>query len=262
MVSYVIVMLRAIAVVMVKQMICTLQHGAIGFKIAETSLNPVGLTMWYHYDRLGNVMDLTDEYGGITDSYDQDDFGNVLSGSPSGYHLTTKEFSPPIGLYYFYKRWYEPKLGRFIKFDILRREFTKDGINFNLYLYSNNNPIRYIDFMGLACSEAFACSLIGGLICAIVCNYCPNPIEPIIDPILPPFLPPDIIPNPIPCEKICGEAAEALCEEKCGLPPAPSPGVPPGEPGTDCAQACERRWQSGSPGYWRCIQNCELQMPW
>jgi len=124
----------------------TLQEGAIGF-IASSRDTATGDDTWYHYNRIGTVMNLTDATGAVTATYDpprrtfsQDAFGNVLSGSSDGFHLTTKRHYSDIGLYYFYQRWYEPQLGRFTQ---------KDKIAFlNRYIYCLNNPTNFVDANG------------------------------------------------------------------------------------------------------------------
>jgi len=61
-----------------------------------------GTKYWYHYDRLGNVVAVTNFYGSVASLYTMDAFGNVLekgnagylyehSTDPQPYHLTTKE---------------------------------------------------------------------------------------------------------------------------------------------------------------------------
>ena len=118
----------------------SLQAGAIGFIISSRDAATSNDT-WYHYDRLGTVMNLTDDAGAVSATYDQDAFGNVLSGNASGFHLTTKDYNPTIGLYYFYQRWYDPMIGLFN---------TKDAYySINRYLYCLNNPIQFIDSEGL-----------------------------------------------------------------------------------------------------------------
>ena len=89
---------------------------------------------WYHYDRLGNVVATTGSDGAPTGMCTMDAFGNVLqtgdsysgylpdsAGTGAGYHLTTKEFDPDSGLYYFNARWYDPTTGRFVSEDKLLR---------------------------------------------------------------------------------------------------------------------------------------------
>ncbi len=87
--------------------------------------------------------------GAVTATYDpprrtfsQDAFGNVLSGSSDGFHLTTKRHDSAIGLYYFCQRWYEPELGRF-----LTRAPLPPALE-HPYVVTSNNPTTYIDPFG------------------------------------------------------------------------------------------------------------------
>ncbi len=63
------------------------------------------------------------------------------SGDKSGYHLTTKEYDPDAGLYYFWARWYDPTIGRFAQKDVCWDEI-------NMYVYCKNNPIALFDING------------------------------------------------------------------------------------------------------------------
>jgi len=120
----------------------TLHGGAIGFIVSSRD-TATGDDTWYHYDRLGTVMNLTDYTGAVTATYSQDAFGNVLSGSSDGFHLTTKRHYSAIGLYYFYIRWYDPVLGRFSTKSPMPSYFEHP------YIYGNNNPLFFIDPYGL-----------------------------------------------------------------------------------------------------------------
>jgi len=120
----------------------TLQDGAIGFIISSRD-TATGDDTWYHYDRLGTVMNLTDATGAVTATYSQDAFGNVLSGSTDGFHLTTKRHYSAIGLYYFYQRWYDPELG------IFNTRTIFSPLQEHPYLMCESNPVSYFDSTGL-----------------------------------------------------------------------------------------------------------------
>jgi len=87
-----------------------------------------------------------DETGAVTATYSQDAFGNVLAGTPDGFHLTTKRHYSAIGLYYFYMRWYDPVSGIFMQDDPLGAYLTVIYKSHEaLYNFCGNNPITYID---------------------------------------------------------------------------------------------------------------------
>ena len=116
----------------------TLAPGVIGHIVSERKNNA---DYYFHYDPIGNVQFITDCYGNVTVSYVQEGFGNVLATNGSltsdNWHLTSKQLEPETGLYFFYARWYDPVVGRFI---------TKDPIpSLYPYLYALDNPMLFID---------------------------------------------------------------------------------------------------------------------
>ena len=69
---------------------------------------------------------------------------------------TGKDLDEDTGLYYFNARWYDANTGRFISEDPAR-----DGANW--YIYTTNNPLKYIDPTGLAdITIGFSSSLASG----------------------------------------------------------------------------------------------------
>ncbi|MBU0676832.1 MAG: RHS repeat-associated core domain-containing protein, partial [Verrucomicrobia bacterium] len=83
-------------------------------------------------------------------------FGNLLSHSGASDNnrlANTKERDESTGLYFHGARYYDPETGRYISVDPAR-----DGDNF--YAYANNNPLGFIDPLGLAPSS---CAGPGGL---------------------------------------------------------------------------------------------------
>jgi RHS repeat-associated protein len=112
-----------------------------------------GTKLWYHFDRLGNVMAITDSNGNMYAGYTMEAFGNLLwvgtstgyylsQSDPQRYHLTTKEVDPDTILYYFSARWYDPATGRFVSRDAA-------GGPYGRYKYCNNRPTVQTDATGL-----------------------------------------------------------------------------------------------------------------
>jgi RHS repeat-associated protein len=126
----------------------TLQHRYVyGTSLDEILLQVSGtspsVTVSYFYqDRLRNVVATADTTGTVTSRYKYSPFGDSsgLTGTIQGF--TGQRFDPEMQLYYFKRRYYSPKLGRFLQPDP-----AKSG--FNLYRYVNNDPANYVDPEGL-----------------------------------------------------------------------------------------------------------------
>ncbi|MFC1753778.1 RHS repeat-associated core domain-containing protein [Thermoproteota archaeon] len=88
-------------------------------------------TPWLCMDTDGHKMyyQKTDEYGNL----EQD-----VVGEKREINFTGKKYEYATHLYYFYQRWYDPEIGRFLSED-------PAGQNMNPYLYASNNPLGFID---------------------------------------------------------------------------------------------------------------------
>ncbi|MBI4823337.1 MAG: RHS repeat-associated core domain-containing protein, partial [Nitrospirae bacterium] len=95
---------------------------------------------------LGSVVALTDEAGTIKTQYVYDPYGNTeMIGEPSDnpFQYTGRE-NDGEGLYYYRARYYSPELQRFISEDPIG---LLGGVN--LYTYTGNSPVNWIDPLGL-----------------------------------------------------------------------------------------------------------------
>ncbi len=72
------------------------------------------------------------------------------NGSSTGsetYKFTGKPYSVATGLYYYFERWYDPSIGRFINQDPLPG-YASDPQSLNPYVYVENTPTSLVDPTG------------------------------------------------------------------------------------------------------------------
>ena len=110
---------------------------------------------FYHKDYLGSVVAITDENGNVVERYEYSPYGEVTildannnerqeSAIGNRFMYTGREYDSETGLYYYRARYYDPTLGRF-----LQRDPIGYGDGMNLYAYVGNNPMNWIDPLGL-----------------------------------------------------------------------------------------------------------------
>ena len=107
---------------------------------------------FYGYDGGGNVRQLTNSLGTVTDKYEYDAFGNDVyhtGTTPNNYLYRGEQFDSDLGLYYLRARYYNPSTGRFLSRD---PEDGKIKISATLhkYLYASGDPVNRIDPTGRA----------------------------------------------------------------------------------------------------------------
>ncbi|MCL5292149.1 MAG: RHS repeat-associated core domain-containing protein [Actinobacteria bacterium] len=111
---------------------------------------------YYLYDALGSVTGLTNEKGALTAKYSYNEFGIPTASSKFGqggersntYGYTGEDFDQTTGLLYLRARYYSPEIGRFISQDPLPGNLITPRTQ-NRYAYVLNNPLSYIDRLGL-----------------------------------------------------------------------------------------------------------------
>ena len=115
-------------------------------------LNGAWTPSFYSYDGGGNVRNLTNAGGTITDSYEYDAFGNVFTVSgttPNNYLYRGEQYDQDLSLYYLRARYYNRATGRFMSRD---PEDGKpiDPQSLHKYLYAGGDPVNLIDPTGRA----------------------------------------------------------------------------------------------------------------
>jgi len=110
---------------------------------------PAGGYFFYHYDKTGNTIAVTNGSGDPAATYTYTPFGEITAKtgtfiSPFTYVGAYGVMDEGSGFYFMKNRYYDAVTGKFIQ---------KDPIGFkggtNLYTYTGNNPIDYIDPKGL-----------------------------------------------------------------------------------------------------------------
>jgi len=107
-------------------------------------------TYWLHRDHLSSVRLLTNSSGGAIESGQYRPYGERqgFAGPVTesrGY--IGERHDDETGLMYLNARYYDPVLARFVQGD--SSDPTKPGVDVNRYAYAGNNPILYLDPIGL-----------------------------------------------------------------------------------------------------------------
>ncbi len=106
-----------------------------------------GGTFCYAPDPLGSTVALTDSNAATSTEYTYEPFGRTVAtgaASQNAFKFTGRE-DDGTGLYYYRARFYDSRLGRFIREDPI--ELSGGGPHF--YAYVGNNPVNAVDPYGL-----------------------------------------------------------------------------------------------------------------
>ena len=112
---------------------------------------------YYHHDRRGDTVTLTDGTGTVTDRASYGVYGELLSrtGTTNTPFLFNGKWgvqTDASGIYYHRARYYHPELRRFLNQDtVLGSIGTHAGMN--RFAYTNGNPVTGIDPFGLASQD-------------------------------------------------------------------------------------------------------------
>ena len=104
---------------------------------------------------LGSITELTNQTGTVAQAYTYSSFGKIESQLDLNfvqlYAYTARESDWESGLGFYRTRYYDPSVGRFIQQDLIG---LLGGINF--YAYVGNNPVHFVDPIGLDALDSAA----------------------------------------------------------------------------------------------------------
>ena len=123
----------------------------------EPSLKTNGGLMYYNYDGMRNVTELTDRHGDSIEKYRYDAFGGLFTGITAPYNTNSfagKSYDPKANLIDNQARWYQAQTGRFTSADPYRGDLLTPYTQ-NRYAYVGNNPINRWDPLGYAESDIY-----------------------------------------------------------------------------------------------------------
>ncbi len=117
------------------------------------------LTAYTHHDRLGSIVNLTDQYGRNLVRADYREYGEIAFFDSitvnGGYRriapqlvYTNHEWDDVLDLYYAKARFYDPDEKRFLSTDPVKGNVA-DPLSLVPYLYCVDNPLRWVDPLGL-----------------------------------------------------------------------------------------------------------------
>ena len=107
-------------------------------------------TSFYGYDGHGSVRLLTDATGAVTDRYDYDVFGNIISQAettPNLYLYSGEQNDPNLGLYYLRARYLATGVGRFWVADTFEGSVSLPK-SLHGYAYVEDDPVNNQDPSG------------------------------------------------------------------------------------------------------------------
>ncbi len=109
-----------------------------------------GGVSFYGYDGHGSVRTLSDGSGSVTDTYDFDAFGNLISQTGTtnnGYLYAGEQFDADLNFSYNRARYLNLATGRFVSLDNYEGNSNDPG-SLHKYLYANADPINRTDPSG------------------------------------------------------------------------------------------------------------------
>jgi RHS repeat-associated protein len=121
---------------------------------APLSSEFVDSTTYFHYDRLGSVIALSDSAGTITSELDYDVYGEPKQPMPCAYGYEGHRHEQDLGLIDMGGRFYDPVFGVFLSADPVS-PLGGSSPRMNRYAYVGYDPVNFVDPTGLFFQEAW-----------------------------------------------------------------------------------------------------------
>ncbi len=135
-----------------------------------------GVYYWYRNDHLGTPQKIITTSGAIVWEAVYDSFGNcqiLVETITNNLRFPGQYFDSETGLCYNLNRYYDPTTGRYLRADPF-------GPGLNLYVYCFNNPLGFIDPMGL-CAVRFVGGMVKGAASAAFQMFVYQPLAMVYD---------------------------------------------------------------------------------
>ncbi|MFD2115260.1 RHS repeat domain-containing protein [Paenibacillus yanchengensis] len=110
---------------------------------------------YYMVNGHGDVTGITDTEGELINEYTYDIWGKPLEHSETieqSFRYSGEYWDEETNLQYLRVRWYDSSIGRFINENTYEGEII-NPLTFNLYVYTANIPLRYVDPNGHCFNE-------------------------------------------------------------------------------------------------------------
>ncbi|MFA7340620.1 MAG: RHS repeat-associated core domain-containing protein [Candidatus Obscuribacterales bacterium] len=103
-----------------------------------------GVLTFLHADKMGSIVATSNSSGAVTNKNLYSPFGEIVTLGGTTFGFTGQRYDSELGLSYYKRRMYSPKLGRFLQPDPIGYA----GGDLNLYAYVGNSPLTFTDSMG------------------------------------------------------------------------------------------------------------------
>jgi RHS repeat-associated protein len=113
-------------------------------------INGTWTASFYGYDGFGNVRQLMDKTGAVTDTYEYDAWGNMINSAgttPNNNLYRGEQYDSDLGLYYLRARYFNPVTGRFLTRDS-KAGNPRGPATLHKYLYADGDPVNGMDPSG------------------------------------------------------------------------------------------------------------------